>query len=167
MSNTVPISEQVEVTPQKCRMVTELIMELYPNVRLYGNGVTYESINLGSYDGPFLTKEEFQTKLQERIDGEDLRILRENRNTLLDQTDKFATTDYPHADDATRQSWLSYRQALRDLTTTTDPSNPTWPTRPDGKPTTVSVVRQVEPITPNVPPTLEVVPLVPHYNVSV
>jgi len=58
--------------------------------------------------------------------------LRERRDTLLDKTDKYATTDFPHASEEAKQAWLDYRQALRDLpTNTTDPENPVWPTPPN------------------------------------
>lgn len=43
------------------------------------------------------------------------------RDELLKESDMYATVDYPHADEATKQAWLDYRQALRDL-----PEN-TWP----------------------------------------
>lgn len=58
--------------------------------------------------------------------------LRDKRNILLDQTDKYMTVDYSHATTEVKQAWLDYRQALRDLPANTeDPVNPVWPTRPD------------------------------------
>lgn len=61
-----------------------------------------------------------------------LDIAREKRNTLLDQTDKYIVADYPHATPEKKQEWLDYRQALRELPSTTeDPENPVWPVRPD------------------------------------
>jgi len=41
---------------------------------------------------------------------------RMKRDALLDQSDPMALPDYPHQDDATRQAWMDYRQALRDMT---------------------------------------------------
>ena len=53
------------------------------------------------------------------------------RNTLLNQSDKYVTIDFPHPTPEARQAWLDYRQALRDLPSTTeDPANPVWPTAP-------------------------------------
>jgi hypothetical protein len=76
-------------------------------------------------------KEEFEAKLQELIDAQPLKKLRTKRNTLLAQTDYVATIDYPHATPEKKQEWLDYRQALRDLPTTTeDPANPVWPVAP-------------------------------------
>lgn len=58
--------------------------------------------------------------------------LREQRNILLDKTDKYIVADFPHATEEARQAWLEYRQALRDLpTNTTDPENPIWPVAPN------------------------------------
>jgi hypothetical protein len=57
--------------------------------------------------------------------------LRENRNQLLDKTDRYTTIDYPHPTEEAKQMWLDYRQALRDLpSNTTDPENPVWPQAP-------------------------------------
>jgi hypothetical protein len=57
--------------------------------------------------------------------------LRTKRNTVLEQSDRYAITDYPHATPEKKQEWLDYRQALRDLPSVTeDPANPVWPTAP-------------------------------------
>tara|TARA_B100001142_G_scaffold306609_1_gene336553 strand:+ start:769 stop:1356 length:588 start_codon:yes stop_codon:yes gene_type:complete len=58
--------------------------------------------------------------------------LRAKRNTLLEQTDRYATLDYPHSNLAVQQAWFDYRQALRDLPANTeDPENPVWPVPPE------------------------------------
>ena len=44
---------------------------------------------------------------------------------LLQQTDWRASSDLTLSDD-----WKTYRQALRDITTQSDPFNITWPTAP-------------------------------------
>ena len=57
--------------------------------------------------------------------------MRQKRDLLLDETDKYIVADYPHPSPEARQAWLDYRQALRDLPSTTeDPANPVWPTAP-------------------------------------
>ncbi len=77
-------------------------------------------------------KEEFEAKLQELIDAQPLKELRTKRNTLLEQTDRYATLDYPHSNLEVKQTWFDYRQALRDLPTVTeDPANPVWPVPPE------------------------------------
>ena len=92
---------------------------------------TYESIKFPEgYEKP--SKEEFEAKLQELIDAQPWKELRTKRNTLLDQTDKYIVADYPHPTPEARQAWLDYRQALRDLPSTTeDPENPVWPVAPE------------------------------------
>jgi hypothetical protein len=63
---------------------------------------------------------------------------RENRNVLLDETDRYMNSDYPITD-AQREEMRVYRQALRDATDSftvtwddnaqlvqTFPSKPTW-----------------------------------------
>ena len=60
------------------------------------------------------------------ISGDNLRILRLQRNDKLSESDWMANSDVTMSDD-----WKNYRQALRDLPgNTADPSNPTWPTKP-------------------------------------
>jgi len=60
--------------------------------------------------------------------------LRLERDELLILTDKYTISDWPHADDATRTAWLTYRQELRDLPTHAnwpDLEDGDWPTAPD------------------------------------
>ena len=52
--------------------------------------------------------------------------LRFQRNKLLAETDWMAGSDVTMSN-----AWKTYRQQLRDLPSTTDPSNPTWPTAPE------------------------------------
>ena len=93
-------------------------------------GETWESIKFPEgYEKP--PKEEFEAKLQELIDAQPWKELREERNKRIARTDYLATIDYPHATEEVKQAWLDYRQALRDLpANTTDPENPVWPTPP-------------------------------------
>tara|TARA_R100001591_G_scaffold1923_1_gene4778 strand:- start:189 stop:458 length:270 start_codon:yes stop_codon:yes gene_type:complete len=51
--------------------------------------------------------------------------IRNERNSLLAQTDWRASSDLTLSDD-----WKTYRQALRDITTQSDPDNIAWPTEP-------------------------------------
>jgi hypothetical protein len=119
----------MECTPENCNMVSVIVRQFCPTIGNFSNGVTYESINFGIHEKP--TKEEFEAKLKELIDAQPLKELRTKRNTVLDQSDKYATIDYPHATPEKKQEWLDYRQALRDLPSVTeDPLNPVWPTIP-------------------------------------
>lgn len=56
-----------------------------------------------------------QAKMDELRPVEALKKLREQRDPLLDKTDRFALPDFPHDSDEIRQAWLNYRQELRDL----------------------------------------------------
>ena len=51
--------------------------------------------------------------------------IRTNRNNKLAETDWKASSDLTLSND-----WKTYRQALRDITTQSDPFNITWPTAP-------------------------------------
>ncbi|MBU1003208.1 MAG: phage tail assembly chaperone [Proteobacteria bacterium] len=60
--------------------------------------------------------------------------VRAERNLRLGASDAMALPDYPHADEASRQIWLDYRQALRDLTEEQGfpwtPGEEVWPQGP-------------------------------------
>ena len=57
--------------------------------------------------------------------------VRENRNQLLNDTDKYMTFDYPISDE-NRDRIRKYRQELRDLTNQDGfPENVIWPEKPD------------------------------------
>ena len=55
------------------------------------------------------------------------KVVRKQRNDLLVECDWTQGADVPNA---IKSSWTSYRQALRDVTTQSDPDNITWPTKP-------------------------------------
>lgn len=54
-------------------------------------------------------------------------VVRRERDIRIAKTD---WTQLPDVSEATRIAWQTYRQALRDITTQSDPSNITWPTEP-------------------------------------
>ena len=85
-------------------------------------------------------KEEFEAKLQELVDAQPLKELRQERNTRLAEVDWIFSTDY-HIPDQLRDEWTRYRQALRDLPSLTeDPENPVWPEKPTVNPSGGSTV---------------------------
>jgi len=109
-------------------MITEnqAIRELYAGpVSFTHNGVFYH----GDFERP--TEEQIQAKIAELTAEEPLRLLRQQRNQLLQQSDWMALSDRTMT-----QSQIDYRQALRDLPETADPqldengqlTNVTWPT---------------------------------------
>ena len=82
---------------------------------------------------PQPSEEEIQTKLTELRNAEPMRLLREERNKKLSETDWWVLPDR-----TTSQAQKDYRQALRDLPSTAEPqldaegnlTNVTWPTKP-------------------------------------
>ena len=85
---------------------------------------------------PIIVDEELvQTKIAELEAAEPLRLLRIQRNQLLQETDWTQNRDVTLANDA---EWAAYRQALRDLPNTATPeldeygnlTNVTWPEKP-------------------------------------
>jgi len=114
--------------------ISHAIIDLYGPTKFVLKGVEY--IGLEWYDDrPKPTEEQIQAKIAELQAAEPLRLLRIQRNQLLQQTDWRATVDYPNPD---KQAWLDYRQALRDLPETADPqldengqlTNIVWPEEP-------------------------------------
>ena len=76
-----------------------------------------------------------QAKLTELRAAEPMRLLREERNIKLSETDWMSFSDSPTMTD----EWKTYRQALRDLPSVAEPkldengqlTNVTWPTKPE------------------------------------
>ena len=117
----------------KNQHVHDLLLELLKVDRIPDKcawGTTYESIRLPEgYTKP--PKEEFEAKLQELIDAQPLKELRQERNRRLAEVDWVFSSDY-QIEDTLYKEWLAYRRALRDLPSTTeDPANPTWPEKPE------------------------------------
>ena len=89
---------------------------------------TYDSINLpDGYTKP--SKEAYDEAFTRYLNIELFKVLREQRNKKLTESDFMMLSDYPKED---IEEWKVYRQALRDLPTNTeDPENPNWPTPPN------------------------------------
>jgi hypothetical protein len=105
----------------------ELLPEL-PSPLTYG--LNYDEIDFFGSDIQKPPKEEFEAKLQELIDAQPLKELRQERNKRLAECDwvviRATSTDTP-----VPEEWKAYMQALRDLPTATeDPANPVWPSIP-------------------------------------
>ena len=68
------------------------------------------------------------------------RLLRIKRNSLLQETDVRSLPDFPHKTTQEREAWLAYRQQLRDMLITANPTLDTnhelkvtsvqWPIKP-------------------------------------
>ena len=103
VNNNMEISAIVDVPKQRIR-----------------NGIITE-------DGMEYTPKLFSELMQYTVD-EKWEIIRSKRNKLLTATDWTQIDDSPKK---TVQSWLDYRQALRDITEQEDPDNITWPIKPE------------------------------------
>ena len=117
--------------------VIQLVQET--GVEGWSCGETWESITFpDGYEKP--PKEEFETKLQQLIEENKWKDLRQERNKRLAEVDWIFSTDY-HIPDQLRDEWTRYRQALRDLPSLTeDPENPVWPEKPTVNPSGGSTV---------------------------
>ena len=83
------------------------------------------------------TESELNAKIAELDAAEPMRLLREQRNSLLNLTDWTQNDDVPTE---TKTKWQTYRQQLRDLPATASPklnseydlddTSVTWPTEP-------------------------------------
>jgi len=89
-----------------------------------------------STDIPKPSKEELLQKVEQLKAERPLKELRTKRNQVLEQTDRYATVDYPHSNLAVQQTRLDQRQALRDLPTLVTPlrggSMKLWVTNENG-----------------------------------
>ena len=114
--------------------ITDAIIALHPNNSfILRNG--YENIEWVNPPENPATLEQVNNKLTELRAAEPMRLLREERDRRIIETDWRATVDYPGTD---QDAWRTYRQALRDLPSTAEPqldengnlTNVTWPTKP-------------------------------------
>ena len=110
--------------------ITDALKDMCSGIPWAITDADYDSLEWLDETMPKPTLEALEQRRDQLIDAQPLKKLRAVRDTILSQTDKYATIDYPHGSEAAKQAWLDYRQALRDLPANTDPSNPTWPIAP-------------------------------------
>jgi hypothetical protein len=111
----------------------QTLMALYPGKAWTVDGDSYRGIRWGDdmEESERPTEEFLELKRQELNVAQQWKELRQERNKRITETDFLATIDYPHASEGVKQTWMDYRQALRDLPANTeDPSDPTWPQEP-------------------------------------
>ena len=91
----------------------------------------YDNIVWTDKDIP--SKEEVENKINEYIAEKPMKLLREERDIRIAETDWWVLPDRTPT-----QEQLNYRQALRDLPSTAEPkiengilTNVTWPTKPE------------------------------------
>ncbi len=117
--------------------ILEALKELKPEAiwTLYGNNYSDLIWQDSSKTKP--TEAEINAKISELDAAESMRLLRKERNSLLNKTDWTQNDDVPTE---TQTKWQTYRQQLRDLPATASPtldsdynlnfSSVNWPTEP-------------------------------------
>ena len=120
--------------------ITDAIKELCPNCGFSVKDDDYNTIVWSESNIlPKPSLEEVNSKLDELRLLQPMKQLREERDKKLLETDKYTSIpDWPHASEEVKQAWVTYRQALRDLPSTSTPqfdenselTNVTWPTPP-------------------------------------
>ena len=103
-------------------MLAQVVEIMFPGVPYTSDGTTWESVVFENIAKP--RDEMYEEALYKFTHTEEVRILafnklREERNVLLDKSDKYMTRDYPHKHEV--EDWIRYRQALRDLPNTARP----------------------------------------------
>lgn len=126
------LNRKKPVDLRKFEVVNKAIRELLPNIESFSFSNPdpgYDAVELPQgFSKP--SREAFDEVYDKYWKIESLEMLREERDELLQETDKYAAIDYPLTGDS-RAALEAYRQALRDLPANTeDPLAPVWPTPP-------------------------------------
>ena len=120
--------------------ITSALSVMAPNASFAVIGNTYEGIEWSETNSQTKpTKEEVTAKLNELNNAEPYKLLREERNKLISETDWTQLKDID-LDIIRERNWKNYRQALRDLPSKSNPkldssgkldmSSVTWPDKP-------------------------------------
>ena len=117
--------------------ILEALKELRPEAIWSINGNNYSDLEWQDSSKTKPTETEINTKISDLDAAEPMRLLRKERNSLLNQTDWTQHDDVPSE---TKTKWQTYRQQLRDLPASASPtldsdynlnfSSVTWPTEP-------------------------------------
>jgi len=115
--------------------IGEAISALKPGAKFILRGTEYSGIEWKDDSQTKPTEDEVNAKVTELTNAEPMRLLREERNSLLKETDWRASSDL-----IISEEWKIYRQRLRDLTDgnapdlnsdgTLDKTSVIWPTPP-------------------------------------
>jgi hypothetical protein len=100
-------------------MLAQVLEIMCPGVSYTSDGTTWESV---VFDDNFVKPIDsyYESTLYKLVNAEAIKKFREERNTLLDKSDKYMTPDYPLQQNI--EYWKEYRQALRDLPRTARPT---------------------------------------------
>jgi hypothetical protein len=117
-------------------MLTQVLEQMFPGEPYTSDGTTWDSVVFENIVKP--GDEAYEYALYKLTNVGAIKKMREERNALLDQSDKYVIIDYPHRLELDIQNWVDYRQALRNLPTTARPTldedgklkDVVWPTVP-------------------------------------
>ena len=119
--------------------IVDALSILRPGAEWIVRGDVYSGIEWLDSGQTKPTETEINNKISELNSAEAMRLLREERNVLLSETD-WVTARSIDTGVAISNDWKTYRQALRDLPATASPSldsnydldltSVTWPTKP-------------------------------------
>lgn len=94
-----------------------ILTDLYPGISITCL-TSYNSIILHNTTQPLVPEQTIIDLYPAYTQAYNLSILRRERQARLVPTDFYGLSDYPFPDDATKQAWMTYRQALRTITDT-------------------------------------------------
>ena len=119
--------------------ITDALQALRPNSEYSVTGNVYSGINWLDKSQTKPTEEEINTKIAELEVAEPIKLLREERNKRIAETDWTQLKDID-LDIIRERNWKNYRQALRDLPAKSNPkldsfgdldmSSVSWPNKP-------------------------------------
>ena len=119
--------------------ITEALTLLKPEARWVLRGDTYAGLEWLDETQTKPTEDEVNAKITELETAEPFKLLREERNKLIAETDWTQLKDIS-LDSIREKNWKEYRQALRDLPNGSTPkldsygdldmSSVTWPDKP-------------------------------------
>jgi hypothetical protein len=118
-------------------MLAQVLEKIFPGEPYTSDSTTWDSVVFENIAKP-VDNTIYEYTLYKLTNVEAIKKFREERNLLLDQSDKYVSRDYPHHFELDIQNWIDYRQALRNLPTTARPTldedgklkDVEWPTVP-------------------------------------
>ena len=119
--------------------IADALIKLRPDSSWNLDGSEYSGLEWLDSNTTKPTETEINNKISELDSAEAMRLLREERNVLLSETDWVAARSI-ETGVTISNDWKTYRQALRDLPASSSPSldeyydldltSVTWPTKP-------------------------------------
>lgn len=117
----------------------DAVQSLKPGAECNIRGDVYSGIEWLDKTQTIPTEEEVTAKMKELTDAEPMKLLREERNRRLTETD-WTRMDDNGLSTSKKTEWKTYRQSLRDLPSSATPkldfldnldlTSVTWPTKP-------------------------------------